>query len=113
MSDALAVRQVTDAKGRRITFRDLTVLDQMRVLAVIGADRAKIDEYKFYARAAYAVTEIDGIPIPAPTTLLTLEAAVSRLGDDGLIAVIKEWTRQADDAQAGGDEPSPLKPSAQ
>jgi hypothetical protein len=39
------------------------------------------------AGLAFSVLEIDGVPVPAPTTEAQIEGLIDRLGDEGLAAV--------------------------
>ena len=84
---AQAATTLTDATGRTLTVRNLTALDRLRMLQVIGAENQM---YMGYASLAFHVTAVDGVDEPRPGNLLGVEALVQRLGDEGLNAVA-EW----------------------
>lgn len=110
---------LTDARGRKITLRDLTIMDQMRMLRAIGPAQAGNQPYVQMVQIACMVDAIDGVPQPFPTNERGIDAAVTRLGDDGMAAVmmnmIAEQNRVMEAAQKaveGGDPaPDPLAPS--
>lgn len=99
IADAAATRQVTDAKGRVLTVKTLSALDKLRVFKACGADFGN-QMYLGYAMLASAVTEIDGVPLPAASNERQLEHAVQTLGDAGLDAVADALQATADDAAA-------------
>lgn len=81
---------VVDAKGRSITYKPMTVLDQARILKVIGRENpmdAQNGPYVTIAMLACSVKDIDGAPQPAPTSPKDIEAAIARLGDEGFAAL--------------------------
>jgi hypothetical protein len=77
---------VVDATGRLIKVQRLSALQKMRLARFCGAEN---DRFVGYATLASSVIEFDGQPTPAPSTILQIEAMVSRLDDDGLAAVGK------------------------
>lgn len=100
---AQALKIVTDATGRRITFRAMTVLDQARAYRAMGGDAASNGPYASIALVACSVVEIDGVPRPAPKSLPEMDAAIGALGDDGYIAVYAESQRmQRETMEAAG-----------
>ena len=84
---------VTDSRGRTIIVRKLRSLDRMKVFELNGAENAKNEPYLGYAVLAYAVSSIEGVPLPVPTTKIALEAVVKRLDDEGLLAVSKAFEK--------------------
>jgi hypothetical protein len=93
-----------DSRGREIEVRRLKVLDNMRLLALIGSDNSSNDRYLAFASLAYSVVSIDGEAIPRPTSLLVLEALLQRLDDDGFSAVAKAHRDNFITAIQTGDE---------
>jgi hypothetical protein len=81
--------KVKDANGREIEVRKLKVLDNMRLLAVIGAENSSNDRYLAFATLGYSVVSIDGDAVPRPNTEVALEAIIQRLDDEGFSAVAK------------------------
>lgn len=90
---------VSDATGRKITYRRLGILEQARILKAIGPAQSENGPYVRLATMAAAVVSIDDIPAPPmPINDRQIEAAISSLGDDGFIAVSLEMNRQAEAA---------------
>jgi hypothetical protein len=81
--------KVKDAGGREIEVRKLKVLDNMRLLALIGSDNSSNDRYLAFASLAYSVVSIDGTALPRPNNLAGLEGLVQKLDDDGFSAIAK------------------------
>jgi hypothetical protein len=79
--------KVADRLGRVLTLRKLTVLDRLRLFKAAGPVLAENHPWFGMAILAASVAEVDGVPIPIPVNESQIEAAVSRLGDDGLTAV--------------------------
>lgn len=114
---------LTDAKGRKLTLRTLTVRDQARMLRAIGSinpNQAQNQPYVQIVECAFMVADIDGVPQPMPSTEGQIDGALDRLGDEGMSVVMihrAEEVRKVMDAaqaaiEAGGSEPDPLSASA-
>jgi hypothetical protein len=107
---------LTDAKGRKLTLRNLTVLEQARLFKAAGSDAAMNQPYMNIVQAAVAVAMIDDVPYPMPRNEHTIEAAIGRLGDEGIAAVMahqlasmRDMMRAAEEAvEAGEKAESPL-----
>jgi hypothetical protein len=84
---ASAGRTITDAGGRRITLRRMTALDKLRLFKAAGPELANNDRWLAMAMLASAVTALDDIPLPLPVNETLIEAAVAKLGDQGIEAV--------------------------
>jgi len=81
-----ATASATDARGRYITVKKLTLLDYYRLTKIIGqgsGNSAQMD----VASIAVAVTEIDMDKVTFPQTERELEHLMQRLDFDGLAAV--------------------------
>lgn len=76
-----APRVVTDATGRTLHVRRLNALDKLRLFKAVGPALAQNGPYLGMAVLAYAVTELDGVPLPSPGSETQIESAISRLGD--------------------------------
>ena len=87
---AAATRDITDADGRVLTVRVLHALDKLRLFKAVGAELAHNQPYLGLAMLACSVTAIDGIPVPIAATEAQVEALVSRLGDVGLAAKLRQ-----------------------
>lgn len=110
---------ITDAGGRKLELRKLNALDQVRMLRAIGAEQAQNQPYVHMVECAFMVAAIDGVPMPLPTSERTIDGAISRLGDDGMSAVMVQRIKEinaantaADAAAEGGNAADPLEPSA-
>lgn len=78
---------VSDQAGRAIIARRLNALDKLRLLKAAGPMLSENQAWLGVAMLAASVVEIDGIPVPMPTSEKQIEALVARLGDPGLDAV--------------------------
>ena len=96
---AQATQVVSDAAGRVLTVRRTNTLDRLRLFKALGPALAENERYLGLACLAFAVTAIDGVPMPQPTNEAQLEAAIERIGDDG-IAAIAATLRTKDPADA-------------
>lgn len=76
-----------DGNGRRLLLRPLTALDTLRLFKAAGPVLSQNEAWLSMAGLAIAVMEIDGVPVPIPTSESQIEALVDKLGDEGLIAV--------------------------
>lgn len=111
---------ITDAKGRKLTLRKLTVLDQVRLLRAVGGDQARNQPYVEIVTMSASVAEIDGVPVPPPTNERQIDALVSKIGDDGFAALMVYMQREVAAVQAAAEAAAdgevkpadPLAPSA-
>lgn len=100
---------VRDSRGRTIGLRELTVLDQMRLLRRLGGENSPF--FSFCMRLA-RVASIDGDPVQIPETDLRFEALAQRLGEEGVTAlVVHEMSGGADDETE--DSPAAAKAKAE
>ena len=77
---------VTDVLGRFIECRHPTALDRFRLFRAIGPMHVN-EHYLGMAMLAVCATSIDGVPLPFPTSEAALDAAIYRLGAEGMDAV--------------------------
>ena len=90
---------VVDQTGRRLLLRRLTALDTLRLFKAAGPVLAQNEPWLSMAGMAFSVFEIDGVPMPGPTTEAQIESLIERLGDEGLTAIadtIKEEPAEPD-----------------
>lgn len=83
--DANKVVTVTDGKGRSITLMKPGIVWYFRMMKMIG------DYPQRYINLAYPmmfVTAIDGDPVGFPNSEAEIDAVISRLGDEGVSAVL-------------------------
>lgn len=87
IASASAAQAVVDADGRRLTLRQLTALDKLRLFKAAGPVLAQNQPWLGTAILAYCVVAIDDVPMPPLVNELQIEAMVGRLGDSGIAAV--------------------------
>ena len=87
LQDAASTNITTDKNGRRLLLRRLTALDTLRLFKAAGPVLAQNEPWLSMAGLAFSVLEIDGVPIPAPTSEPQIESVIERLGDAGLAAI--------------------------
>lgn len=85
--EAVKVFTAIDGKGRRLTLRRLTALDTLRLFKAAGPVLSQNEAWLSMAGLAFSVLEIDGVPVPPPTTEPHIESLIERLGDAGLQAI--------------------------
>ena len=109
--------QIKDAKGRVLVVSELSVLQQTRLLRAVGPAQSSNQPYFHMVECAAMVQEIDGTPTPVLTNERQIDAAIERLGDEGMAAVmvyrmkrVQEAMKAAEDAAEGSG--SPLGPSS-
>jgi hypothetical protein len=78
---------VTDANNRAIEIRRLSAFDRMKLFAAAGAELSENMQWISYALCASAVTAIDGVMEPFPTSQRAIETRVKLLGDAGIECV--------------------------
>jgi len=78
---------VTDSLNRILTIHQITALDRLRLFKAVPPYLAYNDHYLGQACLTFAVTAIDGIPVPQPTNEAQIEAATARLGNEGIFAI--------------------------
>ncbi|WP_149312374.1 hypothetical protein [Methylobacterium sp. P1-11] len=106
---APAPLSVRDSRGRNLGLRELTVLDQMRLLRRLGGENSPF--FSFCMRLA-RVASIDGDTVHLPQTDIAFEALAQRLGEEGITAlVIHEMSGGADDEVE--DTPAAAKAKAE
>jgi hypothetical protein len=84
---ANAEKETKDILGRSIFYRRLGALDKARLFKAVGPQNAPNAPYVGMALLASSATMVDGVPLPFPATDAMIEAAIARLGDEGLEAV--------------------------
>ena len=87
LAEGLKTSATFDKKGRKIVIRYPTALDTLRLFKAAGPVLAQNEPWLAMAMLAFAVQEIDGVPIPSPSSESQIENLIDRLGDEGLAAV--------------------------
>ena len=78
---------VVDGQRRRLELKRLGVLERLRLFEAAGAELSRNDRWLGMAVLAASVTAMDGVPLPFPASKPAIEAAVQRLGEEGIAAV--------------------------
>lgn len=94
------VAEIQDISGRLIKIRRLTALDTLRLFKLAGPTLAQNHPWISLATLAYAVTELDGVPVPVPVTEHQVEALVDRLGEQALSLIGDRLDAMADPSPA-------------
>lgn len=94
VADANAITTVTDARGRKIGVRRMTMSIRRRVLKNLRAEVADKDRYVGLIMLAACVVTIDGDPVDAMSggarddqREARLDAIIDRLDDEGIAAI--------------------------
>ena len=101
VATASTARTVMDANGRRLSLRQMTALDKLRLFKAAGPDLAQNQPWLGMAMLACSVMALDDVPVPPATCEQHIESMVSRLGDAGIAAVA--------DALGAGHQPDPAE----
>lgn len=96
------IRYVTDSTGRRIGWRRLNALEDFDLTEIAGQNESNTG-WMIRATAAFGVREIDGEPVPRPTTKTQLRAMVARLDDAGMNAILDMFREEAEAADAAAE----------
>lgn len=87
VNDANRIEYTTDSLGRRLGVKRMSASLKRRVLKALSAPSCGKDELLFMAMVACSCVEIDGQPVPFPTTELQVDALIDRLEQEGLSAI--------------------------
>jgi hypothetical protein len=80
------ITRVRDANGRQIGVKPLKAIDMFRLTKAMGEDASNAALFR-QAMVAVAAAEIDGEPVARPSSMMTIEALISRLDFAGFVAV--------------------------
>jgi hypothetical protein len=89
-----------DSLGRMLTIKEPDVLDESRLARLMGDSSTNMGYMLGYVTPAAMVVAINGEELPFPRTELQVDAAIQRLGREGLGAVMAHLTKEAAAAQA-------------
>lgn len=108
---------ITDADGRKLTLRELDVLDQIKLMRAMGVN-CNIESYQAVVQAAAMVCDIDGRPQPMPLNERMIDGMMTRIGSSGLAAITVHLRKMNEQAMAeaeaalGGQATDPLANAA-
>ncbi len=90
---------IVDGAGRRLKLRQIGVLDESRLVRMLGSEAAQNVVYVTgYALPAVSVEEIDGVHAPFPSNQAQLDALIQRVGREGIAAVLTHRQAKADES---------------
>lgn len=90
--------RIVDSGGRKLKLRELTLLNELDLMALAGDSRATNRAWWMHVSAAAHVEEIDGSPCPFPVNDPEIRVMVQRVGRDGVAAVIGHLFSAAGDS---------------
>jgi len=81
---------VTDSRGRVLALKKLDILEESRLIRMLGQETATNMVYMTsYVMPAVMVASIDGDAVFMPNSMRELEALIKRLDNDGITAIQK------------------------
>jgi hypothetical protein len=92
---AATTENIVDSNGRRLTIRQLTALDRLRLFKAAGPLLAQNQPWLGMALIACSVAAIDDVPVPPPYNETQIEVMVGRLGDAGIAAIAQALEQSA------------------
>jgi hypothetical protein len=92
-SDQTAPLEVTDSLGRKLKVQKLDILKELDLIEAAGK-AADNNRWMMLATLAACVIEVDGVPIPPPTTREKIRAQVARVRAEGIDAVAEAFKAQ-------------------
>lgn len=95
--------QVTDERGRVLTLKKPGALAQYRIVETAGQS-ADIKTYMQMVLPLIFLIAIDGDPVRQPATKLQLEALITRLGDEGIAAVMQGVREHFGESPEGAED---------
>lgn len=93
-------KTIVDADGRNIVLRQPNIMDQYFLGKALGEDANNSHCYNLMVSILY-VAAIDGLPLETPQKYPECIAALKRLGDEGVKAVISEVTKDNYETEKG------------
>ena len=82
------ILEATDSRGRKLTIKKLTLLEEMNLMVAAGANKAAIPKWMQYASVVACVRSIDGERVDMPLTSRILDANVALVGSEGFAAAV-------------------------
>lgn len=94
---------LTDGSGRQLRLRELAVLEESRIVRILGNDAGNTIYMNGYVIPALAVASIDGDEQPLPASLREIEAAITTVGSAGIKAVLQQMIARSEADEEGRD----------
>lgn len=107
---ANAVVHEKDALGRLLGVKRLGPLQRLALFKALG-DLSSNDRYLGVVALAACCVEIDGEPVKFPHSVLTAEALVDRLGDEGATCIAKIMQEHFSVSESGDESVAEAKNS--
>lgn len=102
--EALPDNVIVDAKGRRLVLEQPDFLTESRIMRALGDASSNQHYVLAYVMPAVMVSQIDDVKVPFPTTLQQIEGAISRVGREGMVAVLNHIEAKAKAAQEAAQQ---------
>jgi hypothetical protein len=99
---------ITTAKGRKLTLRELGPMEMLDLLEAAGSNSSN-DAWVRMAMLLCSVAAIDGTPQPMATTKMHVRSMGKMLGNDGLVALNKEFFGIGLDGEPTTDDTAAVK----
>lgn len=81
--------EVTTSDGRKLTLKEVGPGDMLDLIEAAGSAMAgdAASAWLSYAVMVATVSEVDGVPVPFPSTKAEVKALANKLGNTGVVAV--------------------------
>lgn len=94
---------ITDAGGRTLEVREMSIRERMKLLRQMGP-AADVQVWISQVMLAACVTAIDGVPVLMPNGPDQADFIVEKVGTAGAAAVAEWWVARQDAANAAIDK---------
>lgn len=108
-SNKPSATKITDKMGRTLTIKDPTIMQESRLVRVLGEAASNAAYMTAYALPAVMVVDIDGEEFPFPHNQVTLDYLIQQLGREGMGAVMDHLIATAEAAKAAGEAAATIK----
>lgn len=88
--------ELIDSRGRRLLIRELSALESIRFVRLVGAEAANNTTWMQMATAAAIVRKIDDTEYALPGSVDSVEKKFDLIGEEGLVAIMKAARERAD-----------------
>lgn len=95
---------VVDEKNRQLTLRTLDVLEEARLVRMLGSDTTNMVYMNGYVIPTVSVAAIDGEAFDLPRSLRELEGNIKQLGAHGIKAVLSFLRDSGEDSEQEGED---------
>ncbi len=100
---------ITDAKGRHFKLKQPSLLQESHLMRALGEHSSNAAYVGAYVMPAAMVIEMDGVELEFPQTPRMVDAAIQRLGREGMAAVMAHLLAIAEVEKSREGAPGDLK----